>query len=70
MRTGKYLLVLKKMIYVTQDIEECEIRRDRVRLKIIASQVVYDCRKDKYLLDYSALLRIAALVGIAQLFAN
>lgn len=67
MRCGKYLLVFRKMIYVAAEIEERELRCDRVRLQIIASQVVYDCKKDKYLLAYHHILRLAVLVGIAQL---
>jgi hypothetical protein len=39
-------------------------------LKIIASQVVYDCKKDKYLLDYHLMLRLSALIGIAQLYSD
>jgi hypothetical protein len=67
---GKYLLILKKTIYVAPDIEEREIRGDRVRLKIIASQIIYDCKKDKYLLDYQLMLRLSALIGIAQLHSE
>lgn len=67
---GKYLLVLKKMIYVAADIEEREVRCDRVRLKIIASQVIYDCRKDKYLLDYHLMLKLSVLIGIAQIYTE
>ena len=70
MQCGKYLLILKKMICVAPDIEEREIRADRVRLKIIASQIIYDCKKDKYLLDYQLTLRLSALIGIAQLYSQ
>ena len=48
--------------------EEREIRADRVRLKIVASQVIYDCKKDRYLLDYKSILKLSVLVGIAQLY--
>jgi len=67
-RLGKYLLVLKKLIYLTAEIEEREVRADRVRLQIVASQAIYDCKKDKYLLSYRAILRLSALVGLSQLF--
>lgn len=39
-----------------------------MRLRIIASQVIYDCKKDKYPIDYRTILRLAILVGIAQKF--
>lgn len=67
-RLGKYLLILKKLIYLTAEIEEREVRADRVRLQIVASQAIYDCKKDKYLLSYSSILRLSALVGLSQLF--
>lgn len=70
MKCGKYLLIFKKVIYVSPEIEEHELRSDRVRLKIIASQVIYDCKKDKYLLDYQIILRLATFIGILQLFAD
>lgn len=41
-----------------------------MRLKIIASQVIYDCKKDKYLLDYQTILRLTVLIGIAQHFTE
>ncbi len=65
---GKYLLIFKKVIYLTQDIEEREIRTDRTRMIIIASQIIYDIKKDKYLLNYNITLKLCALVGLAQLF--
>jgi len=46
-------MILKKMIYLTPEIEEREIRADRVRLQLVASQAIYDCKKDKFLLSYS-----------------
>ena len=47
-----------------------EIRNDRVRLKIMASQVVYHCRKDKYLLTYNEILKLSILVAMSQLFRD
>jgi hypothetical protein len=70
MRCGKYRMIFKKMIYVAADIEESELRNDRIRLKIIASQVIYDCTKDKFLLDYQKILKLAILIGISQIFAD
>lgn len=70
MRCGKYRMIFKKMIYVTPDIEEYELRNDRVRLKIIASQVIYDCTKDKYLMDYQKILKLSILIGISQMFSD
>jgi hypothetical protein len=67
-KAGKYLLILKKMIYLTSEIEEREVRGDRVRLQIVASQVIYDCKKDKFLLSYSLILRLSVLIGLSQLF--
>lgn len=55
---------------MTADIEEREVRGDRVRLKIIASQVIYDCKKDKYLLDYHLMLKLSVLIGIAQIYSE
>ena len=69
-KAGKYLLVLKKMIYLTEEMEEREIRTDRVRLKIIASQAIYDCKKDKYILTYHSILKLSALIGLAQLYRD
>ena len=66
----KYALIFKKMIYLTSEIEEREIRADRVRLQIVASQIIYDCKKDKFLLTYTGILRLSALVGISQLFQD
>lgn len=34
----------------------------------MASQAIYDCKKDKYLLKYNSILRLSALVGLSQLF--
>lgn len=65
-RSGKYLMVFKKVIYVATELEEREFRTDRVRLKIIASQVIYDCKQDKYPLDYQSILRLAVLIAITR----
>jgi len=62
--------VLKKMIYLTEEMEEREIKTDRVRLKIVASQAIYDCKKDKYILSYHSILKLSALIGLAQLFSE
>ncbi len=70
MKYGKYRMIFKKMIYVTPEMEEHELRNDRVRLKIIASQVIYDCTKDKFLLDYQKILKLAILLGISQIFSD
>ena len=67
-RQGSYLVVLRKMVYLTPEIEEREIRADRVRLQLVASQAIYDCKKDRFLLSYGSLLRLSALVGLSQLF--
>ena len=52
-KQGNYLVILRKMIYLTPEIEEREIRADRVRLQLVASQAIYDCKKDKFLLSYN-----------------
>jgi hypothetical protein len=58
------------MVYLTPEMEEREIRGDRVRLQIVASQAIYDCKKDKYLLSYSSILKLSVLVGLSQLYKN
>lgn len=37
---------------------------------LVASQALYDCRKDKFLLSYTNILRLAALAGLSQLFKD
>lgn len=44
------------------------MKNDRVRLKIIAAQVIYEIKKDKYILTYNSLLILSVLVGIAQTY--
>jgi hypothetical protein len=39
-------------------------------LKIISSQIIYDCKKDKFLINYNQILKLAILVGISQLFSD
>jgi hypothetical protein len=70
MRFGKYRLIFKKMIYVIPETEEAEIRNDRIRLSIIASQIIYECKRGKYLLTYNSILKLSILVGITQYFKN
>lgn len=38
-----------------------------LRLKLIASQIVYEVKKGKYKLGYEKLLRLAVLVGIVRI---
>lgn len=64
--TGKYNLVLKKMIYIEREVEDREIKSNRIRLKIIASQVIYEVKKSKYRLNYSKFLTLSVLIGIIQ----
>jgi hypothetical protein len=64
--TGKYNLVLKKMIYIEREVEDREMKSNRIRLKIIASQVIYEVKKSKYRLNYSKFLTLSVLIGIIQ----
>lgn len=58
------------MISIDPDMEEKEIRGDRVRLKIIASQIIYESKKDKFLLSYNKFMVLSVLVGISQVYAG
>lgn len=70
MKAGKYRMIFKKMIYIDPEIEDKELKNDRMRLKIIASQVVYEARKDKYLLSYNHFMALAVLTGISQVYSG
>jgi hypothetical protein len=39
-------------------------------LQIVASQVIYDCKKDKYILSYNTMLKLATLIGISWMFCG
>lgn len=64
--TGRFCLVFKKMIFIDREAEENEIKSDRLRLKLIASQIVYEVKKSKYRLNYSKFLTLSVLIGIIQ----
>lgn len=64
--TGKFHLIFKKMIFIDKQSEENEIKNDRLRLKLIASQILYDVKKCKYRLKYNQFLTLSVLVGIIQ----
>jgi hypothetical protein len=70
MNTGSYRLIFKKMIYIDPEIENREIKNDRVRLKLIASQIIYESKRDKYLLTYNKFMILSVLVGISQVWAS
>lgn len=42
------------------------MKTDRLRLKLIASQIVHDIRKCKYHLQYNTFLTLSVLIGIIQ----
>lgn len=46
------------------------MRKDRVRLKIIASQIIYEAKKDKYLLSYNNFLVLSILVGLTLTYKS
>ncbi len=58
------------MIYIDPEIENREIKNDRVRLKLIASQIIYESKRDKYLLTYNKFMILSVLVGISQVWAS
>ncbi len=64
--TGKFSLVFRKMIFIDKEAEENEIKNDRLRLKLIASQLVYDVKKSKYRLNYNSFLTLSVLIAIIQ----
>ena len=46
------VMVFKKKIFVDLETEEKEMKLDRERLKIVASQILVEIQKGKYRLSY------------------
>lgn len=53
------------MIFIDLETEEKEMKLDRKRLKLIASQIINEIKKGKYKLTYVQYLKFSVLAALA-----
>jgi hypothetical protein len=63
-------IVLRKVIYINEEIEQRETANDKERLSLQAGQIINELKMGRYRLDYESYLVLAALSCIASLVSQ